>query len=94
LNGPAADRAEALVLAAEGNRDAAFALLRSAIADFERYEAVWDAAVTQELLADLQPDDAAELVARALATYERLGAAARLDRGRRALRRQSPPPRR
>jgi hypothetical protein len=69
------ERAEGLVLAAEGDAVAAVERLRSAITAFERIQFPFEAARTRELLAEhVDPAEAGTLRADALSTYERLGA--------------------
>jgi hypothetical protein len=74
LAGPAADRAEGLMLAAEGDAGGARALLERAIGAFDALSP-FEAARTREMLADLDPARRAALVASALAAFDRLGAA-------------------
>lgn len=73
LAGPGADRAEGLVAAAAGETEQARQLLRAAIEGFDRVSP-FEAARSREKLAVIDPEGREELLAAALATYDRLGA--------------------
>ena len=76
------DRARGRILVAAGQVEAGAASLRRSIETFDRVPVVFEAARTREALADALPDERAELLAAALATYERLGAAPHVERVR------------
>jgi hypothetical protein len=78
---PAADRAEARLLQAQGRRTEAAGLARRALAELERLGLPFEVARTRELLADLTDDgDRGDLLAKAIATYEALGARPHVER--------------
>jgi class 3 adenylate cyclase/tetratricopeptide (TPR) repeat protein len=79
------DRATGRGLTAAGQLDEGVAALRRSIDTFDRIPVVFEAARTREALADTVPDERAELLATALATYERLGATPHVERVRRKL---------
>jgi len=81
LAGPTADRAEGLMLAAAGDGDGARALLERAVEAFDGLSP-FEAARTREMLADLDPARRSELLAAALAAFERLGATPHAERVR------------
>lgn len=81
LAGPAADRAEGLMLAAAGDDDGGQALLERAVDAFDKLSP-FEAARTREMLADLDASRRSDLFAEALATFERLGATPHADRVR------------
>ena len=81
LAGPAADRAEGLMLAAAGDGDGGRVLLERAVEAFDALSP-FEAARTREMLADLDPARRSDLLAEALATFERLGAAPHAERVR------------
>ncbi len=76
------DRAHGRSLVAAGSMDDGVAALRRSVETFDRIPVVFEAARTREALADALPDERAELLAAALATYERLGAAPHVERVR------------
>jgi hypothetical protein len=83
LLGPAADRAEARLLLGRGRGAEAVAPARRALAEFERLGMPFEIARTRELLADLtDAGERDELLAKALATYETLGARPHVERVR------------
>jgi hypothetical protein len=83
LLGPACDRAEGLVRAAEGRRDAALGPLRRSLEKFEGLRGRYETARTKEALAAVSPDDEAhELLGEALRDFEDLGARPDADRVR------------
>jgi class 3 adenylate cyclase len=84
LVAPLTDRSEARLRIHQGDRDGATALLRGAMAAFDRLHVPFEAARTREELAELAPADAPALRAEALALYERLSAAPHADRVRAA----------
>ena len=73
IAGPAADRAEAMLVLADGDATAARRLLERAIEAFDRLSP-FDAARAREALAAIDPSGAATLLESAATTYERLGA--------------------
>ncbi len=81
LAGPAADRAEGLLLAAAGDDDGGRALVSLAVEAFDKLSP-FEAARTREMLADLDPAHRNALLAEALATFERLGATPHAERVR------------
>jgi hypothetical protein len=83
---PACDRAEGQAHAATGDRTAAEALLRQALAGFQRMGVVFEAALTSEQLAAIALDrDTARLLGnQALAIYEQLHAIPHAERLRAA----------
>jgi DNA-binding SARP family transcriptional activator/tetratricopeptide (TPR) repeat protein len=83
---PASDRAEGQAHAATGDRTAAEALLRRALAGFQRMGVVFETALTKEQLAAVAQDrDTARLLGNeALAIYERLQATPHAERLRAA----------
>jgi class 3 adenylate cyclase/tetratricopeptide (TPR) repeat protein len=85
LLGQACDRAEGVLELATGDRDRGIALLRSAIAGFERMSVPFEVAKTKELLAEVEKEGAEELLAQALETYDALGARPHAERARAAL---------
>ena len=76
--GPMSDRAEGMAAIASGDEGLAADRLRTAISGFDRLGAIFEAARTAEALAPLVSTDSAQLRAKALATYERLQAGARI----------------
>ena len=76
------DRARGRSLVAAGTTDEGIAALRRSIGTFDGIPVVFEAARTREALADALPAERAELLAAALATYERLGAAPHVERVR------------
>ena len=76
------DRARGRSLVAAGRTDEGVAVLRRSIGTFDGIPVVFEAARTREVLADGLPGERAELLAAALATYERLGAAPHVERVR------------
>jgi len=76
------DRARGRSLVAAGRMDEGVAVLRRSIGTFDGIPVVFEAARTREVLADALPSERAELLAAALATYERLGAAPHIERVR------------
>ncbi|HKO33228.1 MAG TPA: hypothetical protein VJY85_05735, partial [Candidatus Limnocylindria bacterium] len=74
------DRARGRSLVAAGRTDEGIAALRRAVEMFDGIPVVFEAARTREALADAVPGERAELLAAALATYERLGAAPDVER--------------
>jgi hypothetical protein len=81
LAGPTADRAEGLMLTAAGDEAGARALLERAVEAFDGLSP-FEAARTREMLADLDPARRSELLAAALAAFERLGATPHAERVR------------
>ena len=79
IHGAAAHRAEGLLLAVDGDPAGARQHLAESVRIYDRVTSVWEAAQTRELLAEQAPEEAAELLAAALATYEKLGARPRAD---------------
>ena len=79
LAGPAIDRAEGLAAASAGDMVRAREMLGRAIEGFDRLSP-FEAARTREALAANDPALRKELMAAALATYERLGAKPHIDR--------------
>jgi hypothetical protein len=79
--GPAADRGEGLMLAAAGDEAGARALLERAVEAFDGLSR-FEAAKTREMLADLDPTRRPDLLAAALAAFERLGATPHAERVR------------
>ena len=81
LAGPAADRAEGLMLAAAGDDAAGRVLLERAVATFDGLS-LFEAARTREMLADLDPAGRSDVLAAALEGFERLGATPHAQRVR------------
>jgi class 3 adenylate cyclase len=84
LAGPATDRAEGLLAAADGDQDRARELLDRAVASFDGL-APFEAARTREALAETDPEERAGLLVEAIAIYDRLGARPHAERARRML---------
>ena len=80
------ERARGRSLVAAGQLESGIAALRRAVDAFDRIPVVFEAAQAREALAEAAPDERAELLAAALATYERLGAAPHAERVRASLR--------
>ena len=81
--GPACDRAEGLVKAAEGEIEVARESLRRSLEAFERLGEQYEAARTREILAAVSPPDQAhDLLGQALRDFEDLGARPDADRVR------------
>ena len=76
------DRARGRSLVAAGKREEGVAAMRRAVKTFDRIPVVFEAARTREALADALPGERADLLATALATYERLGAVPHVERVR------------
>ncbi len=80
--GPASlDRAEGMMAAAQGDRERAGVLLKRAVEAFDGLS-LYDAARSREALASVDEASAGDLLASAIATYERLGAVADATRAR------------
>ncbi len=79
---PITDRSEARLRLHQGDREGAAALLREALAAFDRLGVPFEAARTREELAELESGGAPALRAEALDVYERLGATPHADRVR------------
>ena len=84
LVGPAADRAEGVAAAAAGDTERARELLGAAVAGFDAVSP-FEAARSRETLAELDPEQRDDLLAQALATFERLGARPHAERVRSAI---------
>jgi len=79
IAGPGADRAEGFASAAKGDTERARELLQAAVSGVDAISP-FEAARTREALATVDPDRRNELLAEALATYERLGARPHAER--------------
>ena len=77
---PAADRAEAVATAEQGDEQEARRLLLRAIDQYQRLAIPYEVARTKELLSSLQTPESSDLIREATAIYRRLGASADLDR--------------
>jgi class 3 adenylate cyclase/tetratricopeptide (TPR) repeat protein len=77
---PACDRAEGLILADNGDSEAALRMLRRALEGFERLSVPFEVARTREELAGLSGPDAVGHLETALAVYRRLGAQPHVER--------------
>ena len=81
LLGPACDRSEGLVRAAEGHRDAALGPLRRSVEAFDRLGARYEAARTREAMASISStENRRELLLDALECYQEIGARRDADR--------------
>jgi len=81
LLGPACDRAEGLVRAAEGNREAALGSLHRSLEAFERLGARYEAARTKEAMASISStENRREFLIDALRCYQEIGARPDADR--------------
>jgi hypothetical protein len=81
LLGPACDRSEGLVRAAEGHRDAALGTLRRSVEAFDQLGARYEAARTREAMASISStENRRELLLDALGCYQEIGARRDADR--------------